>query len=443
MKFSALDLPQDWLWRGPTQFAAGNEPESLTGEVEEVWLENDEEPIADLLEERRSFLSRCFDNFEVLSQGPVQAGSPGAQSLTVRYDNDDLQPFVLQEVVLTEGPVRCVLRLSGPEDTPHRSPLFERIVRSFRLEVDPSLTGAENLALFKDSSPLAPTPGGRAQAETRPFPLLGHSFILPPGWDSHTEGPEVMLTDGRTQMRLRRLLALERQPATWISRHLEQLRNGAGTLQGCGQGSTPRGAFSALWIESGGGKWRTAATRRRLLVRLATEEPLEIRVEGSFAHLAEAEALLSPLICSLEPLASGAWQTRPLEPWIDMVLDGPWTSTQEGLYVHPELFIPMLELRRQEKAPPFETLKPSLHEALRQGAGVLPGSDQETAEMGRFQGREVWKYSADAQLSIRGLWIIDGPTLYTCLLQMRSPQAADTLLEGVMKGLHLESAQTL
>lgn len=432
--FCTLELPDGWLRLGPLRFTAAASAESLAGEVEEVWLEGEAPSVGDYLEERKAFLSRCFEAFEVLAEGPVEAGGPRAHGLTLRFENDDFQPTIHREVVLAEGPVRCSLRLSGPEDAPDREALFDRIVRSFQLTTGRFLGAAEPFSLFGEPERSFVT-DPRIAVEAQP--LLCHRLAVPRDWSCTVEGREVVLGAGRSEIRIRRLLGDEREAGKWMVSQLEKLEATGSRLLGTGQGSTPRGASSALWSESGSGTWRTAATQRQLVFRLATEEPLEFTVRGSLRQPVEVEPLLGPLIGSLEPLDSESWLTRPLEPWLDLTLEGPWTCIDLGLYVHPELFIPVLELRQQRDAPPLETLKSSLHEALRQGAGVLPGSNNEVAEMGQFRGREAWRYRADAQLSIRGIWVADGSTLTSCLLQTRDGASADAVFLKILEGLRL------
>lgn len=431
--FCTLELPGGWLQTGPLRFAANAEPEALTAEVEEIWQEGEPLPATEHLQERKEFLRNCFEDFGVLSEGPVEAASPRALGITARYENDDFQPVVHREIVLTEGPIRCSLRLFGPEDATDREVIFESIVRSFQLTTGRSLGSAESLDLFSDPALLTSDP--RVAVDS--FPFLCHSMAVSNEWSRSVEGRHVMLRGGRNEIRIHRLLAEDREAGKWIVRRIEEIESAGGRLLATGRGTTPQGPVSALWSELGAGTWRTAATQRQLHLRLATEEPLEFQVSGPLRQPSEAESVLGPLIASLRSLDPELWRTLPLEPWIDLELKGPWTSTFPGLYVDSELFIPVLELRQQENAPALETVKDSLHEALRQGSGVLPGSDSETAEMGQFRGLEAWRYRADAQLNIRGIFLQEQSTITTCLLQMREAEAADALFQKILEGLRL------
>ena len=432
--FCALELPKDWLRLGPLSFSLGSGSRALIGEVEETLAEGDPKPLDELLEERKAFLGRCFEAFEVLEDSVAETGDARVGRLKARYEDDNFQPVAHQEVVLAEGPILCSLRLVGPEERRGREEAFEQIVDSFHSTLGRALARVETFSFLAEGEPALDP---EAQSPLRPFPVLCHELSTPRGWGHREEGRTIVLEGQGLELHGRRLLALERESGPWLARALDRMKAQGGRLLGWSRGVVTGTPFTALWVDFGGETWRTAANQQQMVIRLGTTEPIELSLKGSFRHPREVEELLGRLMASLTPLSPEDWQTYPLEDWIDLRLDGPWTCTHPGLYLHPESVLPVLELGKQDDGPPLETLQPSLHEALRQGSGVIPGRDSEQAEMGTFRGREAWYYKADAQFSARGIWISEGRTLVHCLLQSLDSAWADGLFSKILGGLQL------
>lgn len=435
-----LAVPDDWL-REPPLGARQPPGDARAAAVQVVERVQDRpRPAAEIVARRRESLAELFAGGEVLAERaqPVAGGFAGHR-LAYTFRDDDFAPRRHDWLVATAGPYACEVTLErdiGSEVCPDR--LADAILASLELHGLYFCGAAVPLDLAAGLRDAAPATGERAA-----FPHLGRSLATPDGWLREGDEDGLRLRHQEAELAAARVAPSDGDAHAWLDARL--LRIG---------GEGHRVLASGQWDDGEGGEWAAllidererpktwgSATRWRVLELFAGHPlPVVFRLRARPERVDAFRPALLALAASARPLAEEEWRTRTAEPWLRVLLEGPWQQLDRGLYLRPAAPVTVLHALAQASPSPLGVLAGPLLANARQGFGEVEREEHAEARLrgvpalsARIDGRD-----RDGQRRhVRAAWLHSEGALYTCLVQSTDRAAADRVAAGVVAGLHV------
>jgi hypothetical protein len=441
-RFCALAVPDDWIQVPPLGLAEAQSGEDrLSLMVSEQWLP---EPVtaAEHGKQQAELLARVLDDFKLIASQPWLDPRIG-WAATFEYENEERLTSREMRVWRSQGPQLIGLMLLGPGGPNRgRDQVFEAIARSFEPqggEVFARLERTPLLAALEDKS----RPPADPAAVRERFPQVTISLAVPRGWEAAAEKGQAVLRRSGFELRARRVLEHGNKTDLWFERKMKQLRDSGSSLvmawsQGTLAGGSPYAAVA--YDETALSRtWTTAADQRSLEAAISGRQLVEWSIRCPSSSFRDAQAILQGVIASSESLDPLEWETCPPEPWIDLVLKGPWEAAGPGTYTKKDSSFVLLQLAAQESHSPLEVLRPRLLEGLRRAVAVRRPTEKEST--GLFRGLDALHWKGDGRMAVRGVWVRAEELLYSCVLSGTEPQETDELFRLVASRLNPPGAQ--
>jgi hypothetical protein len=434
-RFCALAVPDDWVPVPPLGLAEPRAGESrLSLSVAEQWFP---EPVsaADHGKRQRDLLAEALEDFELVAEQPWPDPRSG-WTLTFEYENDERLTSREMRVWRTQGPQLSALTLVGPGGSSRgRDQIFEAIARSFEARGGEAFARAERAPLLAALESGARPPLDPAARRER-YPRVAISLAVPRGWDALAEGDAAVLRRSGFEIRVRRVLEHSNSADLWFERKMKQFRDGEGSLiTAWSQGTIPEGKpYAAVsYDETARSRtWTTAAVQRTLEAALSDRLLLEWSIRAPSSSFRDAPDILQGVIATAEFLNPSEWELHPVEPWIDLTLQGSWEVEGPGTYVRSEPFS-LLQLSAQESHASLEALRPRLLDGLRRATAVRSSSEKES--MGLLQGAEALRWEGEGRMAVRAIWVRAGDKLLSLVLQGRNAKEGEDLFRRGAKGI--------
>lgn len=439
-RFCALSVPDDWVPVPPLGLGEPRRRERrLSLQVSEDWLRTPT-AAADHARRQKELLSRVFEDFELLREGPFPDARSAGYVVLFEYENEERLLSREMRIYRSQGlqVVSLTLLGEGGEDRV-RDQIFDAVARSFESRGGEAFAKAERRPLLPGLEAEALPPADPTASRER-FPRACISLGVPRGWEVLREEGLAVLKRSGAEIRLRRVLEHKNDAGIWFERKMKSLRDHPGSLvtawsEGTLTGGRPYAAV--LYDETGRTRsWNTAAVKRTLDVAIADRQLLEWSLQAPSSAFLDLQALLQGVIASTVFLDPAEWETCPVEPWLSLTLRGPWEAQGPGTYVHSEQADLLLQLGAVESHSPLETLRPRLLESLRRSYKVQK-SASEKESLGLYRGLEALRWSGQGKRWVKGIWLRAEENLYSCVLQGRDAAKVDELLLQIVEGLRL------
>jgi hypothetical protein len=426
--FCTFGVPDDWEPQPPFGFMEpGGDEDATSAQVMERWLEAPVAPAA-YAAAQKEVLPHLLDGLEWQGEGPHPLEGPGqAHFLDYRFVTEDGDPALQRTIYVTHGPFLAELSLFRLVELTNaeKEKLLQAVGRTFALRGMGFLERAEPLSLFaglaggEEGEKAADSGQAEPAVERRKFPRCCVSLPLPEGWEVTAEEGEPVLRRSGVELGLRRMVGHDGDAETWYSERLGVLQRTAGSVFGTTRGELRGMPYAAVLFEEGARerRWSSAAVRRRLEVFVEGEQALLGWLEAPPAKVRDAQPVLERLLAGMEWLDPHEWETKLAEPWVDLVLEGPWRSEGPGAYVNLEEEV-LLHLSCEENKKSLEQLRPEIVESLRQGLGLREITHEEEA-LGELRGVETLRYSVEGVLpsggsgALQTAWLVAGGQLYS------------------------------
>lgn len=432
-------MPDGWTTQPPC--GAGEplaEDERATAIVFERFLAVPASPAAAARELLRA-LPDVFDECVLLEQGPVRvADGREGFGLAVRYRDDDGDLRFRRHLVATAGPYVCELVVEHPEGSascPEET--VKAIAGSLRLVGVDFCASAR--ALDRDWF-RAPAEGG--EDAPREFPFLGRSLPTPQGWTAAEGGDGASFRAPGVELGVRRVMASDGDAGEWLAGRMGEAAARSETVLASRQWEGEDGAELAGVLTDDRARltWQSNVRRQVLEVFAGEPVPAVFRLAAEPQRLEEAAAALGSLLHGSVALPEERWRTRVAEPWVKLVLEGPWRNPALGAYVRVGEPVATLALLAQPSPSPLGVLADALVRGLRPS---LEKVDDERSSRGPLRGVEALSVRVTGRGNlgsgtvVRGLWLVSEGTLYTTVLQGSSAELVDTLGSELGRGLDL------
>jgi hypothetical protein len=443
--FCCLMVPDDWNPIPPLGLEESSirEDDRLSLQVAEQWMDS---PIVadDYARKQRDLIAKIYEDFELIREVHPLGGDPRSGAVLIfEYENEERLTSREIRVFRVQGPQACILTLLGPGGPSRsRDQVFDAITRSFEIRGSDFFAKAQQAPLLSGTAEGAPFFSDPSAIREK-FPRACVSLHVPQGWDVRRDGNLALLLsrDGRTEIRLRRILENEGSPSVWFAGRMKELRENPGSLVlTWNQGSLPdgRGHAAILSDETARSRsWTTAATPRTLDIMIADRQPFVWTLCSPSSSFQKIQITLQGLIAGVSFLDPSEWETCPPEKWIDVTLRGPWKVEGPGTY---SLFdsgnVLLFQLSCVESHSSLETLRPHLLDSLIRAFKVQRNTF-EIETLGLFRGLDALRYSGKGRMAVRAIWIRSGENLYSCTLSGSDPRRTDELFLQLVESLRL------
>ena len=393
---------------------------------------------------QKEILPAIYDELDFLQEGSHKASGPGdGYFLGFRFRSDTDEMLMAKAIYLSSGPIVAELLLRGPAaDSREKDRWFGAIEKSFSLQSMDFLAKAVRGPLL---GKLPAIDSASTPPSTR-YPLACAAIPAPPGWvTTSSENGEVVFTSNAAEIRLRRSLIYGDRPADWYQNRLEQLKASGSLVLGTDQGHCSRGPYVALLFEDRAlaRTWKTTGSQQTLELFLSDEQPLLWALRAPQASFPACRSDLEWLIAATRFLPPEEWRTRPAEPWLTNILQGPWQPEGNGLYLRTPGAPLLLQTDRREKSPSLEKIQSLCkNEGFPKSYGVktvLSSSD----EKGLWRNCDAYRFSLDgltsdyAPVSLRASWFLAEGLLYSIAVKGADSRSVDALQVELLEGLRL------
>lgn len=448
-------VPGDWVAEPPFAFREpGEEGDRMGAQILERTLA--EMPsAATYAREQKPILAELYEGFELLQEGPQRIEGPGeGYAIFFRYVDEEENPARGKMIFLTCGPQVCQFFLSGPDgDDPERDRLFEAIGKTFAFRGAESLAGAKAGGLTSEILRMPQAEAAKGwQGPWRKFPRCCVELPLPSGWEvAIDERDDVVFRRGNSEIRLHRELGENNEADVWFADRMRKLQEGGDRLIGSEQGELDeRGPFAAVLYEERGAvrTWKTAAVMRGLELFVNDQQPLVWTLRVTVSELSGLRVFFESLVAAARFLDSSEWETRTVEPWLDCILIGPWTSQGGGVYARESVPPTILITAREANTIPLADLREPIARSIDHKSMLSRISSQEEGlgPVGRHEGFYIYREGyADTGLpaSFRGTWIQAQGYLYSIVtVGARREEVLSTFSSAVNAALPLGEWQT-
>lgn len=439
-----LAVPDDWR-REPPLGARQPPADGMEASVQVVErVQAMPAPAADIVARMRESFADLFEGGEVLAERaqPVAGGFPGHR-LAYTFRDDDFALRRHDWVVVTAGPYVCevtVERPAGSESCPDR--LVDAILASLTLKGLYFCGAAVLLDLSARLRDAAPAAGERCA-----LPFLGRSLALPEGWEPEAGGDGLRLRHQEAVLAVERVAPSDGDALAWLDGRLQALAREEHRVLATGQWDDDEGGeWAALRFEERelSRTWQTAACRQ--VVELFSGHPLPavFNLRALPPRAGALEAALLALAASAEPLPEVEWRTRTAEPWLRVVLEGPWQHMDRGLYLCPTPPVTMLYALAQSSPSTLGVLAGPLLENARQGFGEVRAEEHAQASLRGVPALSARIDGLDREgepRHLRAAWLHPESALYTCLVQSADGPAADRVAAELVNGLRVSGME--
>ncbi len=454
-RYCTFGVPDDWEPQPPFGFAEASEEEDrMSAQAMERWLEQPVEAQT-WAEKEKEILPNVLDDFELLGEGrhELRRGTGDAHFLAYRRSNDDDEPIWTKKIYLTQGPLLVDFTVSRPEEDapPDGGELLERIAGTLRLQGVRFLERYQPFRLFVPPADVTADSGAEvetAQVETggerRDFPYCCVSLPAVAGWDLLDDDGDAVYRRSGAEIRLHRPVGIDNDSEVWLADRMEKIQGSESLLFGSDRGELEGGAaYAALVYEARGEtrKWKTEAVRRTLETFVEDHQPLVWTLKAPESTYRDHLPTYEALITAVEFLEPPEWRTRMVEPWIDLTLEGGWTSEGPGVYFKMEDKLIVQTSREASKAP-LKDLRPSIVDSLRKSIDTKKDF-QEKEQTEKWRGADALKYSVDgtaataAPMSIRSIWCTKSENLHGVVVLGQDKQKATDQFGPLMDAMDL------
>ncbi len=435
--------PDSWVYCPPFGLSEpGDDEDRLNAQVLERWMERPT-TAADWARNELAVLPILLQEFDLEAERSLDVPSGSGHALTFRFRNDDGDNACERRVYLTQGPLLCELTISAVERPPdQRNPLFDGITATFALQGTEHLARVEPLpALLR---PLEPPPEGSRLPGRQSFPTCCVSIPVPDGWASSGEGVTARLQIDDAEIVVERQLLSDGDLDLWYSARMEALKEAGSELIRTERGELPEGQpYTAIAYDAGSAQrsWKTSAVKRRLELFVDHHQPLQWSLEAHDSRFPVHQPVFEAVIAQTTFLDPSEWQTPLPQPWLDVVLKGPWRPAGGGAFLCVDdptftyLYLSVLPCTTAVRK-----LGPSLADSLRKGVDQVLKEEELAAE---WHGLDSFRYSVDGRddegkpVSQRGLWFMAREILYTVVVAGNVRSEVDKVLAQLMDGVRV------
>ena len=445
---ATFDTPDGWLAVGPGMVASpGDFKDQLFVTVQQSWLS--EATAALDIGQMQLEMAATFPDYELIQSKEMEPERGGDAFVYVcNLCTGRGVPSRRVGIVLVQGPLACHLTVDRPA---HRSEqldeVAESVAGSLRIENGSALERADNRSL-----------GAAAVAEaldqTVRRPRLKLALEVPNGWtvSEENDGLTAILSDGNVSVRAARLLGREPDLHAWLGERLSILAAGPGHLDAWMVGPLDSDRDHAMvdWThEPEQTTWAKRPMQREVAWVAENGDLVEWSVRANTDRFPAAAELARAVFDAATPLEPEACETPVVEPWLDLVLRGPWSSAGEGLYYTSLEPIALLHLYDGKASGPLEKTRPKVPDIideLRQGYALLEVTHEEEA-VGSWRGTEAYRYSLDARFaelgprSVRNVTAESKGTLYSVRLTGSDREQIQAIYLELLDGLRLPGMQ--
>ena len=443
--YCSYQVPSEWEAEPPFGFSEpGGAEGRMAVQLLEVWLAKPRTAV-EYADQQKEALPHLLQEFELVDEGPYQVeGGRDGQFLRYRYYSDDGDTTIETRIVTTQGPLLCEMTLTGLDGpNEERDRLFDAIAKTLALHNTEFLSKPEPITLMP---PPNDTPTARPDGPRLEYPRACVSITPPHGWDFSQDEADVVLERSGATIRIHRLFGDRCDGNIWLKENMKELQGSGSVLHATEEGELGEGAtYAAVLCDPGGVErtWATAAESRALFVFVEDEVPIEWSIRCPKEAFAVFHPVVQDLILNAKILEPEMWQTKLVEPWTDLTLNGGWRSEGDGLYVNMDDGFVFLHLNALPSKVPLDHLSPAVVENVRGGFATIIDEDQ---ALGQWHQMDSFRLSMEGEhedgrrVHVRTVWIDFDGTIYSVMLQGTQKARADSLFNEVLEGLRIASA---
>lgn len=443
-RYCTFAVPDDWETEPPFAFRErGEEGNRMGAQILERSLA-DMPSAAEYAKKQKPILAEIYEGFELLLEGPQRIEGPGeGYSISFRYVDEEENPSRGRMIFFTCGPLVCQLFLSGPDgDDSERDRLFEAIGKTFAFRGADALASARAGGLTSEVLRMKQTEAAKGwPGPWRKFPRCCVELPLPNGWEVVIdERDDVLFRHGGAEIRLHRELGENNEAGIWFANRMRRLQQQGDRLLGSEQAELERGSYAAVLYEEKGAvrMWKTAAVMWILDLFLRDQQPLVWTLRAPGEGFLDLRSFLESLIAASRFLEPAEWETRPAEPWLNLILKGPWQAESPGLYSLSSDSPTFVHLAHEQEAVSLAGLRSSIAKTFQNSYKERGYVDNET--LGAWRGFDAIHVSVDAKNDAleprhaRATWLTNNQSIFSLLVWSAEETVASQISRDLLEG---------